>query len=27
VLEINGGEAQRRGIKVGDVVVHATFHP
>ena len=26
VLEINGGEAQRRGIKVGDVVVHATFH-
>ena len=27
VLEINGGEAQRRGIKLGDVVVHATFHP
>ena len=26
VLEINGGEAQRRGIKVGDQVVHATFH-
>ena len=26
VLEIGGGEAQRRGIKVGDVVVHATFH-
>lgn len=27
VLEINGGEARRRGIKVGDAVVHATFHP
>ncbi len=26
VLEIAGGEAQRRGIKVGDTVVHATFH-
>ena len=26
VLEIAGGEAQRRGIKVGDEVVHATFH-
>jgi uncharacterized protein len=26
VLEIGGGEAQRRGIKVGDTVVHATFH-
>jgi len=26
VLEIGGGEAQRRGIKVGDVVVHSTFH-
>ena len=25
VLEIGGGEAQRRGIKVGDAVVHATF--
>ena len=26
VLEIGGGEAQRRGIKVGDKVMHATFH-
>ena len=26
VLEIGGGEAARRGIKVGDEVVHATFH-
>ena len=26
VLEIAGGEAQRRGIKVGDSVLHATFH-
>jgi uncharacterized membrane protein (UPF0127 family) len=26
VLEIGGGEAQRRGIKIGDTVVHATFH-
>ena len=26
VLEIAGGESQRRGIKVGDLVVHATFH-
>ncbi len=26
VLEIGGGEAARRGIKVGDRVVHATFH-
>ena len=26
VLEIAGGEAQRRGIKVGDTVIHATFH-
>ena len=26
VLEIGGGEARRRGIKVGDTVVHATFH-
>ena len=26
VLEIGGGEAERRGIKVGDTVVHATFH-
>ena len=26
VLEIGGGEAQRRGIKVGDEVVHATFN-
>lgn len=26
VLEIGGGEAQRRGIKVGDTVVHSTFH-
>jgi uncharacterized membrane protein (UPF0127 family) len=26
VLEIGGGEAARRGIKVGDQVVHATFH-
>ena len=26
VLEIGGGEAQRRGIRVGDTVVHATFH-
>jgi uncharacterized protein len=26
VLEIAGGEAERRGIKVGDEVVHATFH-
>ncbi len=26
VLEIGGGESQRRGIKVGDWVVHATFH-
>jgi len=25
VLEIAGGEAERRGIKVGDEVVHATF--
>jgi uncharacterized protein len=26
VLEIGGGEAGRRGIKVGDTVIHATFH-
>src|SRR4051812_318248 len=26
VLEIGGGQAGRRGIKVGDTVVHATFH-
>ena len=26
VLEIGGGEAERRGIKVGDRVEHATFH-
>jgi uncharacterized protein len=26
VLEIGGGEAQRRGIQIGDTVVHATFH-
>jgi uncharacterized protein len=26
VLEIGGGEAERRGIKVGDTVIHATFH-
>jgi len=26
VLEIGGGEAARRSIKVGDVVMHATFH-
>jgi uncharacterized membrane protein (UPF0127 family) len=26
VLEIGGGEAQRRGIALGDTVVHATFH-
>jgi hypothetical protein len=26
VLEIGGGEAQRRGIQVGDTVIHATFH-
>ena len=26
VLEIGGGEAQRRAIKVGDTVIHATFH-
>ncbi len=26
VLEIGGGEAERRGIKVGDKVSHATFH-
>ena len=26
VLEIAGGEAQRRGIKVGDTVLHATIH-
>ena len=26
VLEIGGGEALRRGIKIGDTVVHATFH-
>ncbi len=26
VLEIGGGEADRRGIKVGDTVIHATFH-
>ena len=26
VLEIGGGEALRRGIKVGDTVVHSTFH-
>jgi hypothetical protein len=26
VLEIGGGEAQRRGIRVGDTVVHSTFH-
>jgi uncharacterized membrane protein (UPF0127 family) len=26
VLEIGGGEAERRGIKVGDRVVHAVFH-
>jgi uncharacterized protein len=25
VLEIAGGEAQRRGIRIGDMVVHATF--
>ena len=26
VLEIGGGEAQRRGVKVGDTVTHSTFH-
>ena len=26
VLEIGGGEAARRGIKVGDEVIHAVFH-
>jgi uncharacterized protein len=26
VLEIGGGEAERRGIRVGDKVIHATFH-
>jgi uncharacterized membrane protein (UPF0127 family) len=26
VLEINGGEAQRRGIHNGDQVIHALFH-
>jgi uncharacterized protein len=26
VLEIGGGEAGRRDIKVGDTVIHATFH-
>lgn len=27
VLEIAGGEAQRRGIRVGDRVIYALFHP
>ena len=27
VLEIAGGEAQRRGIHVGDQVIHAAFRP
>ena len=26
VLEISGGEAARRGIKIGDIVAHAEFH-
>lgn len=27
VLELRGGEAARRGIKIGDLVVHSTFSP
>jgi len=27
VLEIGGGEAHKRGIRVGDRVLHALFHP